>query len=68
MLLIFEKVLQLMVKSQIEMFSENNEIITEHLNQALENSFSCETTIQTVIDKWKLIVGERKMVIFMDLK
>jgi len=39
MLLIFEKVLQLMVKSQIEMFSENNEIITEHLNQALENSF-----------------------------
>jgi len=68
MLPIFEKVLQLMIKSQIEMFLENNEIITERLNQALEDSFSCETAIQTVIDEWKLIISERKMIIFMDLK
>ncbi|XP_070165611.1 uncharacterized protein [Polyergus mexicanus] len=32
--------------------------------------YSCETAIQTVIDEWKLIVSEAKMVgvIFMDLK
>jgi len=30
MLPIFEKILELTVKSQIKMFLENNEIITEH--------------------------------------
>jgi len=30
MISIFKKILELIVKSQIEMFLENNEIITEH--------------------------------------
>jgi len=34
------------------------------------NQYSCETAIQTVVDEWKLIANEGKMVgvILMDLK
>jgi len=68
MLSIFEKVLELIVKSQIDMFLENK-IITEH-QLGFRRQFSCEITVQIVINEWKLIVGERKMVkiIFVDLK
>jgi hypothetical protein len=69
MLPIFEKILELVVKRQIEVFVENNNIITEH-QSGFRKQYSCETALQTVIDEWKLIVSERKMVgvIFMDLK
>jgi len=69
MLPIFEKVLELVVKEQLEMYLENNGIITEH-QSGFRKHYSCETAIQTVIDEWKLIVSEGKMVgvIFMDLK
>jgi len=69
MLPIFEKVLELVVKKQIETFFEDNCIITEH-QSGFRKQYSCETAIQTVIDEWKLIVSEAKMVgvIFMDLK
>jgi len=65
---IFEKVLELVVKEQLEMYLETNGIITEQLE--FRKHYSCETAIQTVIDEWKLIVSEEKMVevIFMDLK
>jgi len=48
---------------------ETNEIITEH-QSGFRKYYSCKITIQTVIDEWKLIVSEGKMigVIFMDLK
>jgi len=66
---IFEKVLELVVKEQLELYLETNEIITEH-QSGFRKHYSCETAIQTVIDEWKLIVSEGKMVgvIFMDLK
>lgn len=69
MLPIFEKVLELVVKKQIETFFEDNCIITEH-QSGFRKQYSCETAIQTVIDEWKLTVSEAKMVgvIFMDLK
>lgn len=69
MLPIFEKVLELVVKKQIETYLEDNCIITEH-QSGFRKQYSCETAIQTVIDEWKLIVSEAKMVgvIFMDLK
>lgn len=59
----------LVVKEQIEKFLENNGIITEH-QSGFRKHFSCETAIQTVMDEWKVIVSEGKMVgvIFMDLK
>jgi len=66
---IFEKVLELVVKEQLEVYLETNEIITEH-QSGFRKHYSCETAIQTVVDEWKLIVSEGKMVgvIFMDLK
>lgn len=66
---IYEKVLELVVKEQIDKYLLNNDIITE--NQAgFRKNHSCETAIQSVIDDWKLIVSEGKMVgvIFLDLK
>jgi len=44
-------------------------IIIEH-QSGFKRQFSCETAIQTVIDKWKLTVSKRKMVgiIFVDRK
>lgn len=69
MLSIFEKVLELVVKRQLEIYLVENDIITEHQSD-FRKQYSCETTLQTVIDEWKLIVSEGKMVgvIFMDLK
>ena len=66
---IYEKVLELVVKEQIERYLENNSIITEH-QSGFRKHYSCETAIQTIVDEWKLIVSERRMVgvIFMDLK
>jgi len=51
------------------MFLENNDIITEH-QSSFRKQYSCETEIQTVIDAWKLIVNEKKMIgiMFMDSK
>jgi len=66
---IFEKVLELVVKEQLEIYLETNGIITEH-QSGFKKYYSCETVIQIVIDEWKLIVSKGKMVevIFMDLK
>ncbi|XP_025156900.1 uncharacterized protein LOC112589101 [Harpegnathos saltator] len=67
---IYEKVLELVVKEQIEAYLENNNIISEH-QSGFRKQHSCETAMQVIIDDWKLIiVSEGKMigVIFMDLK
>lgn len=66
---IYEKVLELVVKEQLELYLESNDIITEH-QSGFRKQHSCETAIQTIIDDWKLIISEGEMVgvIFMDLK
>lgn len=66
---IYEKVLELVVKNQIEIYIENNKIITEH-QSGFRKNHSCETAIQTVIDDWKLTISEGEIigVIFLDLK
>lgn len=56
---IFEKVLELILKKQLETYLENNDIITEH-QAGFRKKFSCEMAIQIVIDEWKLIVSEKK--------
>ena len=58
-----------MIKVQLENYLENNNILTDH-QSGFRSNHSCETAIQTVIDDWKLLVSEGKMigVIFMDLK
>jgi len=57
---IFEKVLELVVKEQLEMYLEINGIITEH-QSGFRKYYSCETAIQTVIDEWKLIISKGKI-------
>src|SRR5436190_4025821 len=66
---IYEKVLELVVKEQIEMYLQKNDIITEH-QSGFRKNHSCETAIQTVIDDWKMIISEGDIVgvIFLDLK
>jgi len=59
---IFEKVLELVMKEQLEMYLETNGTITEH-QSGFRKHYLCETAIQIVIDKWKLIVSERKMIV-----
>jgi hypothetical protein len=66
---IYEKVLELVVKEQIDEYLYSNDIISEH-QSGFRKYHSCETAIQSVIDDWKLIISEGKMVgvIFLDLK
>lgn len=49
MLPIYKKVLELVVKKEIETFLENNSIITEH-QSGFRKQHSCETATQVVID------------------
>ena len=65
----YEKVLELVVKEQIDKYLHSNDIISEH-QSGFRKYHSCETAIQSVIDDWKLIISEGKMVgvIFLDLK
>ncbi|XP_076298320.1 uncharacterized protein LOC143217666 [Lasioglossum baleicum] len=66
---IYEKVLEIIVKKQIDDYLESNNILTEH-QSGFRKNYSCETAIQTVIDEWKLSISERQIVgvIFVDLK
>lgn len=66
---IYEKVLELIVKEQLEIYLESNNIITEH-QSGFRKQHSCETAIQSVIDDWKVSIsrGEIVGVIFLDLK
>lgn len=68
-LAIYEKVLELVVKEQIEIYLERNDIITEH-QSGFRKRHSCETALQMIMDEWKLTISEGKMigVIFVDLK
>lgn len=66
---IYEKVLELIVKEQIEEFVQRNDIISEH-QSGYRKYHSCESALQSVLDDWKLSTSEGKMigVVFLDLK
>jgi len=68
-LLIYEKILKLAVKEQIEKYLNSKDIISEH-QSGFRIHHSCETAIQSVINDWKLKISEGKMVgvTFLDLK
>ncbi|KMQ86284.1 rna-directed dna polymerase from mobile element jockey-like protein [Lasius niger] len=65
----YEKILELVVKDQLEAYFDSNDVITVH-QFGFRKHHSCETAIQVIIDKWKLIISRGKMVgvIFMNLK
>lgn len=58
---VYEKVLELVVKHQIEKYLEANEVLTEH-QSGFRKSYSCETAIQGIIDEWKLEIAGGKMI------
>lgn len=62
-----EKVLELIVKKQLDKFIEDNKILIEY-QSGFRKGHSCETAIQA--DQWKVTISSGKMisVIFMDLK
>lgn len=66
---VYEKVLELVVKKQIEDYLESNGILTDN-QSGFRRHHSCETALQFVVDEWKMRIDERKMVgvIFLDLK
>ncbi|XP_070154026.1 uncharacterized protein [Polyergus mexicanus] len=69
----YENMIDLNKENPTSMWKTLKEIIRgepEEHQSGFRKQYSCETAIQTVIDEWKLIVSEAKMVgvIFMDLK
>jgi len=56
MLLIFEKVLELVIKRRVEIFLENNDIITKH-QSGFRKWYSYEIAIQTITDEWSVEVS-----------
>ena len=66
---LYEKMLKLVVKSQIEKYLQANNLITEY-QPNFRKQYSCETEFLTVIGEWKLYISEGNMIgiIFMDLR
>lgn len=66
---IYEKILELIVKVQLDKFIKENIILTEN-QSGFRTNYSYETAIQNVIDHWKITMSRRKLVgvIFIDLK
>jgi len=64
-----EKVLELVVKEQLDEHLERNNIITEH-QSGFRRDHSCETAIQSVVDEWKTLISDGLMVgvVFMDFR
>lgn len=56
-LLLYGKVLELVVKNQIEKSLEANDIITKHQSR-FRKQYSCETLIQTVIVEGRLDISD----------
>jgi hypothetical protein len=65
----YEKVLELVVKEQLEKYLEKNNIITDY-QSGFRKRHSCKTALQIVIDTWKTEISRGNVVgvIFMDLK
>lgn len=66
---IYEKVLEIIVHSQLVNYLEVNKLL-EECQSGFRARHSCETALQWVISNWKRSLGESKMigVVFLDLK
>lgn len=63
-----EKILEKVVKDQIEKYFETHKLISKY-QSGFRKKFSCETTVNYVINRWKNIEKNRKiMAIFLDFK
>jgi DNA-directed RNA polymerase subunit F len=66
---VLSKILQSVVKRQLEVYLKNNEILSKY-QSAFREKHSCETALNLVINKWKEKLEEKKVIIavFLDLK
>lgn len=63
-----EKIMEKVVKEQLEKYIEDNSILTRH-QSGFRKNFSCETTVNYVINRWKNIEKNKKIIaIFLDFK
>lgn len=65
----YEKILELFVKQQLQRFLDDNNILIKE-QSGFRHKFSCETALQLVFDEWTTAISERKYVgvIFIDYK
>lgn len=64
----FEKILEKVVKEQLEKYIEENDILSKY-QSGFRKNFSCETTVNYVINRWKKLKKNKKiMAIFLDFK
>lgn len=66
---IYEKILELIVKEQLENFLNVNKILIDE-QAGFRRNYSCETALQIVLDKWTTAISEKMYVgvIFIDFK
>lgn len=65
----YEKLLEVIVNDQIREYIEDNKLLT-HCQAGFRKRNSCESSLQTVLSKWKFAVDRRKIVgvVFLDFK
>lgn len=64
----FEKILEKVVKEQLEKYIEKNTLLSKY-QSGFRKKFSCETAVNFVINQWKKIERNKKiMAIFLDFK
>ena len=66
---LYEKVLELIVKEQLNKYLGSNKVLSEE-QSGFREKHSCETALQTVLNDWKIAIDAKKIigVIFLDLK
>lgn len=63
-----EKILEKIIKEQLENYMEINNLLSKY-QSGFRKKYSCETTVNYVINKWKYIDTKNKiMAVFLDLK
>jgi len=64
---IYEKILEVIVHEQLVEYLESNNLLKE-CQSRFRAKHSCETALQWVISSWKKSIGERKIIVFVDLR
>lgn len=65
---VLDKLLQTVVKNQLQKHIENNNLISQY-QSAYREKFSCETALNLIVAKWKRKIYKKQMivVVFLDL-
>ena len=58
-----EKIIENIVKNQLEEYFEKYNLLSKYL-PGFKKSYSCETAINYVINRWKFIGNDRKVLSF----